>query len=192
VINGLIVLVIENEKDRNFMADLYENYYSLIKNIIRKYVQDNSNIEDLIHNVIINLIDKIPLLISFEKYVLISYISAVSKNIAVNFIKHQNINSEFTFFGDEEDIADSIEDRAKMPEEFLINKEENENLNKILKKLPEKQRLFLQFKYFFEMNDKEIAKIFGIKPESVKVYISRAREKAYKLFTESGIKYEPK
>ena len=188
-----IILNIENEDDRNFIAELYDNYYSLIKNSINKTLKrDTNEIKDLIHNVIVQLIKKISLLRTFDKFTLISYITVVSKNIAINFMKHNNIKSNFIYDGDGEDIIGSVNDNNNVPEELIIIQEDSENLNKILYELPEKHRLILQFKYFYEMSDEEIAGIFDIKPKSVKVYISRARKMTYKLFRERGEKYESK
>jgi len=181
------VLNIENEDDRNFIAELYDNYYSLIKNTIIKTLKIYTDeIKDLIHNVIVQLIKRISLLRSFDNYTLTSYIAVVSKNIAINFMKHNNIKSDYVYDGDGEDIIDSVIDNNNAPEELIIIQEDSEHLNKILYELPEKHRLILQFKYFYEMGDEEIAEIFDIKPKSVKVYISRARKMTYKLFKESG------
>jgi len=187
-----IILNIENEDDRNFIAELYENYYSLIKNKIEKTLKrETGEIKDLIHDVIVQLIKKVSLLRSFDKYTLTSYIAVASKNTAINFMKRNDIKSDFVYDGNEED-ADSIIDNDNVPEELIILQEDSENLNKVLDELPEKYRLILQFKYFYEMSNEEIAEVFNIKPKSVKVYISRARKMVYKLFRERGENRETK
>ena len=184
----LTILSIENEEDRKFAETLYEKYYPLVKNTIYKVLKENSDeIDDLVQNVFVKLINKIDLIQSFEEAVLISYIIVVSKNVAINFIKNRSKKSERTFFGEEDDVMDSIIDDNKTPEELFIINAEQENLYKVLKQLPEKYRLFLQYKYFSNMSDKSIADIFNIGANSVKVYISRARKMAYELLKESRI-----
>jgi RNA polymerase sigma-70 factor (ECF subfamily) len=187
------ILSIENEDDRIFAEELYGSHYALIKNTILKILKTNTeDINDLIHDVFVKLIAKISLLRSLDEMALISYIAVVSKNTAINYIKRREMKSGWTFHG-EEDIIDSITDDNKMPDELFIIKEETENLYEILKQLPEKYKLILQFKYFFKMNDKDIAPLFDIAPGSVKVYISRAKKMAYKLLKESEIDVnEPK
>jgi RNA polymerase sigma-70 factor (ECF subfamily) len=139
----------------------------------------------------VKLIDNVSLLRTFKDDVLIAYISVASKNVALDYIKKQKVQSKWVLFGEGEDENDMFADSDNTPEELLYIKEDSENLHKILDRLPEKHRLILQFKYFYEMNNNDIAKILDIAPGSVKVYISRARKAAYKLFKEGGVEYAP-
>ena len=184
----MIFLNIENEKDRLFAETLYEKYYVLIKNTIYGILKTNDDdISDLIQDVFVKLIEKISLLQSFHVNILNSYVHVAAKNIALDYIKLRNKKSDMTYFG-EDDVIESIGDENNLPDELYIIREEQENLYKILKQLSEKNKLLLQLKYFYEMSDKDIAKIFDISPDSVRIYISRARQTAYKLFKESETK----
>jgi len=181
------ILSIENEDDRRFAETLYDKYYVLVKNTILKTIKnDTGEIDDLIHDVFVKLIDSLSLLQSFTEPVLMSYIAVVSRNIAINYIRRSNKKSDMTYFG-EDDVIESIGDENNLPDELYIIREEQENLYKILKQLSEKNKLLLQLKYFYDMSDKDIARFFDISPDSVKVYISRARQMAYKLIKGSGV-----
>ena len=186
-----MILSIENEEDRRFAEMLYEKYYSLIRNTIYGILKKNDDeLKELVQDVLVKLIENISLLNSFNTPVLNSYIYVTSKNIALNYIKRRNKKASLTYFGEDDDIRDSIVDNSRTPENLFIIGENQKNIKKVLDQLPEKYKLFLQFKYFDEKSDKEIAKIFDIAPDSVKVYVSRARKMAYQIFKEGGIEYD--
>lgn len=41
------ILAIENDDDRDFMIDLYENYKQLMLSMVRKQVRNEHDVEDL-------------------------------------------------------------------------------------------------------------------------------------------------
>ncbi|MDD4621440.1 MAG: sigma-70 region 4 domain-containing protein [Methanosarcina sp.] len=54
-------------------------------------------------------------------------------------------------------------------------------MGKAVLRLPPKQKYLLYFKYLLEMNDKDIAEILNISPDSVRQYLTRARRETKKL-----------
>lgn len=61
-----IILTIENDDDREFMADLYRTYHRLLYKEIYEIVQDSWNTEDLMQSLLEKLIDHIDQLRSFD------------------------------------------------------------------------------------------------------------------------------
>ena len=179
----LISLGLKNDKESEFIANIYINYYPMMRSNIIKILKNNdTEIEDIIHNVCVKLIDHIDILSSFNQHVLTAYICYTCKNAAINFIKRRDIKSNLLFYGDEDDIAESYIDDKKTPEDIMIIKEDFARLRIVLDKMSEKYRLILYYKYFFDMDDKDIAAIFDTKPDNVRKYASKARKKAYKIF----------
>jgi RNA polymerase sigma-70 factor (ECF subfamily) len=56
--------------------------------------------------------------------------------------------------------------------------EEYESLGRALKRLPERERTLLHLKYDMEYDDEAIGQIMGIKKDSVRQYLTRARRLA--------------
>lgn len=54
-------------------------------------------------------------------------------------------------------------------------------MGKAVLRLPAKHKYLLYFKYMLEMNDKDIAGVLNIAPNSVRQYLTRARREAKKL-----------
>lgn len=80
-----IILTIENDDDREFMADLYRTYHRLLYKEIYEIVQDSWNTEDLMQSLLEKLIDHIDQLRSFDTRQLIDYICAAAHNTAYNY-----------------------------------------------------------------------------------------------------------
>jgi RNA polymerase sigma-70 factor (ECF subfamily) len=62
-------------------------------------------------------------------------------------------------------------------EQFLLKKEERDEVRKALEQLPENLRMVLILKEYGELNYKEIGRTLGISEGNVKVRVFRARER---------------
>lgn len=77
-----------------------------------------------------------------------------------------------------------------LPLEFLEDaphsedqiREEQLDVRAALQKLPEEDRLILQFFYFEDMPVKEIAEVFSITPEAARMRLSRARQRFKEIY----------
>lgn len=178
---GLLITVLESDDDKAFMLDLYKNYYSLVRRTIFSIIHDNKDIEDLINDIFIKLIEKIPLIRTLDCYKTTAYIVYTVRSVTINYIKHKKVESKHMYYGDDTDIAEDISNHEDGSEDRLIRQEEMELLNNTISNLPQKQKDLLYFKYILEMSDEEIAEVFRIAPNSVRQYLTRARRNAKKL-----------
>lgn len=69
-----IILAIEDDGDREFMAWLYIQYQSLLYSEIIRIVQSSTDAEDILHTVIEKLIDKVGFLRKLDRRGLVNYI----------------------------------------------------------------------------------------------------------------------
>ena len=91
------ILAIEDSDDRDFMEHLYTNYQRLMYSEIRKIISDHLATEDLLHSVIVKLIDKISLLRSLTKAKLINYIITTCRNTALNYLRDTKKSTEYSY-----------------------------------------------------------------------------------------------
>ena len=75
---------------------------------------------------------------------------------------------------DDSDVLNSKADDEEV-DSGLIREAEIETLKTALQALNEKERLLLELKYGDEKSNAEIAKIFAIKADSVRSYLTKAR-----------------
>lgn len=170
-----------NDDDKTYMLDLYKNYYSLARKTIFSITHDTKDIEDLINDSFIKLINKISLLKTLDCCRLTAYVVYTVRSVAINHIKRKKVENRHMYFVEEPDITEDPFSFENSCVKRLIRQEELESLHNAICNLPQKQKDLLYFKYILELSDQEIAEIFGIAPNSVRQYLTRARRNAKKF-----------
>lgn len=181
-----IILAIDNDNDREFMIAIYIELYPLMKSTAFSIVKNQTTAEDLVHDSIANLIDKIDTIRDFERKRLVSYVVTTVTNNAKNYYNKYIGAGKASFLGLENDMAETIPDLSSTPEEIFDIKEDYMELGMAMKLLPEKEREILYLKYNLEKTDQEICEIMHIKKDSVRQYLTRARRNARKIITKEG------
>ncbi|ADY54474.1 RNA polymerase, sigma-24 subunit, ECF subfamily [Syntrophobotulus glycolicus DSM 8271] len=179
----LIILAIENDEDRYFIAQLYKQYYPLMKKKAYEILHDYSVIDDLINDAFIKLIGKISILRSLECYKRTSYIVNTIRNISINYNKQYAAKSEKMFLGMSDDLMESIPDMKFAMQEICSTKDDYIELGEAMEQLSKRDRDLLYNKYNLELSDKEIADIMGISLNNIREYLTRARRRAFKILT---------
>lgn len=172
--------------DKEFIMKLYDDYFKLVRKTIYKIIQNPADLDDLINDTFLKLIEKISLLREFTCHKMTAYVVYTSKSIAINYIKHRDVVNKHTYYGQENDLSEDMEDIFDCLEDRILHRLDIEDLRDTILCLPESQRDVLFFKYFLEMPDAEIAKTIGISPKSVPQYVKRARNAAKKLFSKEA------
>jgi RNA polymerase sigma-70 factor (ECF subfamily) len=178
---ALIISTIENSDDRNFVFELYIQYYPIMKKKAYEISWDYSIVDDLINDAFIKLIDKISLLRVLECCKRTSYIVYTIKNISIDYIRKRAAKSEKMFLGMSDDLIDSIPDAKLTVEEICSAKEDYEELGKAIEQLSERDRDLLYYKYNLELRDKEIANIMDLPVNNIREYLTRPRRRALKV-----------
>lgn len=186
-----IISAIENEDDKGFMLNLYQEYYPLVHKTIYSIMRDTKDIDDLIEDTFVKLIEKISLIRTFESCKTASYVVYTARSVAINFIKHRDVQKKHTFYGGDADVSDELIIPEDTLEDSFFHREELESLSNAVLKLPDRQKDILYFKYMLEKTDSEIAEDLSISLSSVREYLTRARRAAKQLM-EQGEKRNDK
>ena len=131
------------------------------------------------------MIDKIPLLRSRTRDQVVNYIISACKHTALNHIRRQS-NKKETPYDDYVELPDYDQDQYAV-ELRLIKGEELEALRYVLPQLDQRSRFLLEGYYFLDIPISELADEIGVKPDSVRMSLTRARKKAFTLLKEDGI-----
>jgi len=175
------LLLIENESDRNFMINIYNTYYPLMKKYSIYITKSEIDTEDLINNTCVKLIEHIDTIREFNQYQLASYIKTTIVRMSYSHVNSKYKKRRVDVSGYPYDFFDRVEDITENTEKTALLNISVETLARTLLNLPQKYQDILKYKYFLEMSDAEIGKTLGISKENVRVYIKRARDKAYSL-----------
>lgn len=173
------ILAIEDESDREYMTSLYCQYEKLMFSTIRKYTNDSWLVDDIMQNTLEKLMGKISLLKTLNRDRLVSYIISSCKNNAYIILRYQDSHPAIDFI-DTDYFGDSIDDSSKV-EAKILREEELSYLIRIWPLLAPRNQYILRAKYILEKSATEIAHELRIKPDSVRMALTRARKEAYIL-----------
>ena len=83
----MIIMAIEDEDDRSFMANLYVDYQRLMYKVITSHTTDPWDADDIFQSTLPKLIDKLADLRRMSKDKLTNYIYSTCKNTAINYLR---------------------------------------------------------------------------------------------------------
>ncbi|MVB10863.1 Sigma-70, region 4 [Caprobacter fermentans] len=178
---SVIIAAIEDDDDKAFMRNLYQDYSALVRSTVYTVMRCENDIDDLAEDVFVKLIEKIPLLRTFDCCKTAAYVVYTARSVAINFIKHRDVQQKHTFYGEKADVSDELMIPEGTLEEVYYHREELEALSDAVLRLPDREKDILYFKYILEKTDAEIAEDLSISPGSVREYLTRARRAAKKL-----------
>ncbi len=93
----MIIMAIEDEDDRSFMANLYVDYQRLMYKVITSYTTNKWDADDIFQSTLPKLIDKLADLRRMSKDKLTNYIYSTCKNTAINYLQKKGGLKEFSF-----------------------------------------------------------------------------------------------
>lgn len=175
----LCILVIEDDDDREFMATLFTKYNRLMYHEIYRILHDTWAAEDVMQTTVEKLIDKVKELRMKDRNHLVNYIITASRNHAKNYLRDQG-RYEMLSFDDETDLPD-IEHSSDEMDFRLIQENNLDILFRVWPQLDERSRYLLEGRYLLEKTLPELSQELGIKPDSVRMALTRARKNAYQL-----------
>ncbi len=110
-----------------------------------------------------------------EESLLYTWIYRIATNEALNFLKQKKAKSILSFNNLERQLAESLK-----TDEYFDGDELQLKLQQIILKLPEKQRIIFNMKYFDEMKYEEISAILGTSVGALKASFHHAIKKIEK------------
>lgn len=171
----LSIMVIEDDNDRTLMEYIFNNYQRLMYYTIFRIVNDPWLAEDLMQSTIENLINSIEKFRNLDKSSLIGYVASASRNTAISHLrstqrKHQLVIDDWAVA--EEQLNNDT------PEIILLKKEEMEAFISVWDRLDERSRFILHGRYVLKKTYSELGIMLGIKPDSARMAVTRARRTA--------------
>lgn len=180
----LIILAIEDESDRDFMANLFVQYQKMMLQTTMAVVHNEHDAEDVMQTTLEKLIDKIEKLRTFDKKRTASYIAASCRNSSVTYLQKVRKVNVFSLDEDPKLEEERISETDESIEAQIIRKALHQRFGDVWPQLDEQYRILLEGKYILEKSDEELAEDFGMRPDSVRMALCRARRRAKKLLVE--------
>lgn len=170
----LIFSTIRNAQDRIFMERFYEQYHKLMYSQINKITRDSDDVEEIMQEVWVCLIEKVSLLQTMERDRLVNYSISVARYTAFAFLRKKK-RLKLLSIDDCELGWYSQQALDSRLEEIIIQKIEGETLYFVWTHLKERDQALLNMKYILEYTNDEIAEVLDVKPESIRMLLTRAK-----------------
>lgn len=160
----------EYTNTNKYLEKMIEKYSNMIYRLALVRTKTKENSEDVFQEVFLRLARKMPSFESeeHEKAWLIRVTINCSKNL---------LNSKF------------LKNTAELKEEIAFETKERHDIYYAVQELPLKYRTVIHLHYYENYKISEISKILGMKENTVKSHLARAREKL-KNMLEGGIENE--
>lgn len=179
-----VILAIENEDDQNFMAEVYVKYERLMLSRIRKVIKTAPcDAEDILQNLLVSLIRNVDKLQKMDERSMVNYIITAAQNTARDALR-KLYHAENRSFDDEtwfeRDKFISEDDTM----ETVFRREDMRQLEEALNRLSERNAYLIRGKYILELDNYELSRQLGLKYDSVRMELSRARKKLKAILDE--------
>lgn len=169
---------------QEFITHLYREYGRLLYFTAQKYNSNPHQCEDIVQDCLEKLIEKVDTLQNLNQAALASYIMITARNTAINYLKRQGHEME-RVISLAELSKEMDHDPAPAIDDQLIWKERMNQVRAGWSLLDEETKSLLERKYILGYDDKQLAKMLGCQPNSVRMKLTRAKRKAIEFLKES-------
>jgi RNA polymerase sigma-70 factor (ECF subfamily) len=159
------------------MAQIYQEFHRLMYFTARKQIPDPQQCEDVVQDSIAKLIENVDTLRKLARPALAYYIVVTIRNTSINTVKKAERSKVVSLETLPEEIlplsAESVDDR-------VIWREQVSQIKTVWPELDAETKQILEGKYILGYDDKQLGKILGCKPSSVRMKLTRARRAVQK------------
>lgn len=174
-----ILILLRKKGNENYAFNLLvESYKERLYWHIRKILINHDDTDDVLQNTFIKIWNGIP---GFrENSLLYTWIYRIATNEALNFLKQKKRKYFLPLIKIEKQLSESL-----TTDEYFSGDELQLKLQKAVLRLPRKQRIIFNMKYFDEMKYEDISEILGISVGSLKASYHHAVKKIEKFLIEN-------
>lgn len=179
----IIIAAIESPEDRDLMTKFYEDHHARMYSEARKHLDKEEDVEDIVYEALVKIIEKIDTFRTLETWQQVRYARTAVRNLAYIFLKRSNYFSMVSF----DDIEYEIASNYGMSAETVVEKQQFERYIRLVwKDLKHEDRMLLEQKYILHWKDSELAEGLGIKPQSVRMKLTRAKRNLFAELQKKG------
>ena len=175
----LFLALIDDEEDKEKFVRLYEKYRYFLWYLANERLHDAGLAEDAVQEAFFALIRHMEKIGDVDSTATRNCLATIVKSKAVDILRKHR----------EEPVEEIPEENGGEKRDVLddcICRESYETLLQAVSQLDEIYRVVFEFRYLYELSEKETADILGVTPKTVNVRIFRARKKLQKILAETG------
>ncbi|MBQ6234439.1 MAG: sigma-70 family RNA polymerase sigma factor [Clostridia bacterium] len=173
--------------DRSFLGELYQQYYDLLLREANKIVHNYHDAEDVVQDFFTYALSHAERIREVESNAICRFLIACIKRKSIDVLRRRETRRKYVIdSADDFDYMLICTDETLSVEESALNRIAVEDVKDALVLLSKNQQHAMEYKYFRDMTDREIAKTMGVRPCSVRSNLTRARKKMHRICVENG------
>ena len=167
--------LVELFKEGSYQAfsELYARYYKQLIRSCKQYLKNESDCEDVVHNIFLHLLENRDSLDSISSFS--GYVHTLAKNRILDEFKKFDIHSRFAQY-----ILINSKESTNQTEDAIIDDDYTKLLNELIESLSPRQKKVLQLSRIHGFTYKEIAEQLQISVTTVQEHATLALEKIKK------------
>lgn len=166
-----------SEDDKSKLEQIYKKYKHLMFYIANDILNDTHESEDVVQNSIIKIANYIEKIEDINSNKTKHLIVTIVKSTSIDIYRKKKNNPTTNI----DEVKDIIKSDDLPLDDLIIKFSDAKELSEKLAKLKNEYADILTLKYYYQLNDKEIADILNIKSGNVRIRIHRARNALKKL-----------
>ena len=179
----IITCAIESPEDHDIIAEYFQKNKMLLYSEAWKYFSVKEDVEDIVYESLVRIIDHMDKFRSLSPNERVQYGKAVVRNLSYTYMKRSSLYTMVPF--EDVDTYLTVEE-SQLPESVVYKRIQVEQIRKVWAKMPVEDRLILEQKYVLDWSDKDLAMALGIKTQSVRMRLTRAKRNIIRLLNELG------
>ncbi len=179
-----MIASIESPADRELMIEFYKNHSGLMYKEARKHLEVREDVDDIVYEALAKIIDKMDVFRKLEPLQRVQYALTTTRNLSYILRKR---NSLFTFVPYDTVDFDILPDSGLLPEAAVAKQQAVDQLKRVWQQLESDDRMLLEQKYLLQWENVEIARQLGIRTDSVRMRLTRAKRRLMGELTRQGI-----
>lgn len=181
----LLCMAIEDDSDRQFAAELYHSYHSIMHQKALSILKKEDLAEDAVQDAMLKIICHLDKIREIPKREIPFYLIAITQTTCIDRYRKIQREKQACVMGYEDDGAKDFSD-PKTPEKVFIHTDQIKLLNCCLKELPQREIDLLYYFYTMELSGKEIARLMGMTENAIRMALTRARRKVLFAYRKKG------
>lgn len=173
----LLLITRSRDGDQDAFRQLVERYQGAVYNLAYRMLGDPNDAEDAAQEIFVRIYRQLGRYDPTRKFS--TWTLAIATNYCIDQLRRRRMQLVPL-----ENIIPWARSREVGPEGEAITQESRDEVQRLIKQLPEKYRAPLVLRYFDELSCAEIAEVLGMPEGTVKTQIHRARKALEKLLAE--------
>lgn len=179
----IVTCTIESPDDHDIILEYFQKNKLRLYAEARKYFSTQEDVEDVVYESLVRIMDHMEKFRSLLPHERLQYGRAIIRNLSYTCLKRR---SHFTIEPFEDvDMYLAIEE-SQLPDNIVFQRIQLEKIRAIWAEIPVEERMLLEQKYILDWSDRDLAVTLGIKPQSVRMRLTRAKRTIIQLLKEQG------